>query len=170
MLRIPVTPGPPMVLPEFSLRSRREQPVRDVFNARQYEHWNSDFPQPVTNKPELTKQAPHYDMKPVNSRTLTTDFRQAQPFVANAKDQLSGNPYFQKYDVTSDPRNVARELRATVYEYNAPREGNVNQHLLERNFESRYIPEPIIQATYEKAVDVYAGMRPKMNNMKATFR
>lgn len=170
MLRIPLVAGPPMVLPEFSLRSRREQPIRDVFNARQYEHWNSDAPQPVTNAPDLAKQAPHYDMKPVNSRRITTDYRQAQPFVATATDQLAGNPYFQKYDVTSDPRNVTRELRAAVYEYNSPREQTVNQHMMERNFQSRYTPEPLVQATYEKAVDVYAGMRPKLNDQKATFR
>ena len=170
MLRYPIKPGPPEILPEFSLRSRREQPTRDTYNARQYEHWNSDFPQPVSSRPDITKQGVHYDMKPINSRTVERDYRQAQPYVAEDSSQLSGNPYFQKYDVTTDPRNVARELRSAVYEYNAPRDQTINQHMMERNFESRYVPEPEIGATYEKAIDIYAGMRPKLNDMKAVFR
>jgi len=109
-------------------------------------------------------------MKPINTRTVERDYRQSQPYVAEDASQLSGNPYFQKYDATTDPRNVARELRSAVYEYNAPRDQTVNQHMMTRNFESRYVPEPEIGATYEKAIDVYAGIRPKLNNMKATFR
>ena len=170
MLRFPINPGPPMVLPEFSIRSRREQPTRDLYNARQYEHWNSDVPGPEQSRPDMSKAAPHQDMKPINTRTVTHDYRQAQPFEATAPSQLSGNPYFQKYDVTSDPRNVARELRSAVYEYNSPRDQSVNNHMLERNFESRYIPEPEVRTTYEKAIDIYGGMRPKLNDMKATFR
>lgn len=170
MFHIPIAPGPPPVLPEFSLRSRREQPVRDLYNARQYEHWNSDFPQPIASRPDTTKGAAYQDMKPASSRFILRDYRQAQPFVADAPSQLSGNPYFQKYDVTTDPRNVARELRSAVYEYNPPRDQSLNQHRLERNFDSRYVPESEVGVSYEKAIDIYAGMRPKLNDMKATFR
>ena len=49
MEHIPIASGPPLILPEFSLRSRREQPIRDLFNARQYDHWNSDGPTPSQN-------------------------------------------------------------------------------------------------------------------------
>jgi hypothetical protein len=41
---------------------------------------------------------------------------------------------------------------------------------MSRNFEGLYIPESEVKATYEKAVDIYAGMRPKLNDMKAVFR
>jgi hypothetical protein len=156
-------------MPQFSLRSRREQPVRDVFNARQYEHWNTDAPGPVQNFPDLARQAPLQDMKPINSRTVERDYRQAQPFVASG-DQLGKNPYFQKFDVATDPRNVARELRSAVYEYNPPRDQEVSQRMLSRNFETLHVPESQVKKSYEQALDIYAGMRPKLNDMKATFR
>jgi len=169
MEHIQIAAGPPLVLPEFSLRSRREQPVRDLFNARQYEHWNTDVPGPNQHFPDTSVQASHQDMNPINTRTVERDYRQAQPFVADGP-QLGSNPYFQKFDVATDPRNVARELKSAVYEYNAPRDQTVSERLLARNFTSRYVPESEIKVSYEKAIDIYAGMRPKLNNMKAVFR
>jgi hypothetical protein len=169
MEHIQIASGPSLVLPQFSLRSRREQPVRDVFNARQYEHWNSDVPGPSQNFTNTEVRPPHQDMNPINTRTVVRDYRQSQPFVANGQ-QLGNNPYFQKFDVATDPRNVARELNGAVYEYNPPRDQQSSQRLLARNFQSRYIPESETKNTFEKAIDVYAGMRPKLNDMKATFR
>lgn len=169
MQHIPIASGPPLILPQFSLRSRREQPVRDLFNARQYEHWNTDAPGPVQNFPDTGRQAPHQDMNPINTRTVTRDYRQAQPFIAK-DDQLGKNPYFQKFDVASDPRNVVRELRAAVYEYNPPRDQEVSNRMLSRNFESLNAHEESNKKSYENAIDIYAGMRPKLNNMKATYR
>ena len=169
MEHISIASGPPLVLPQFSLRSRREQPVRDLFNARQYEHWNTDVPGPSQNFPDKNVQVKHQDMNPINTRTVERDYRQAQPFVANGAP-LGNNPYFQKFDVATDPRNVARELQSAVYEYNPPRDQTVSDRLLSRNFDSRYVPEPEVKATYEKAIDIYAGMRPKLNDMKAVFR
>lgn len=169
MQHIPIASGPPLVMPQFSIRSRREQPVRDVFNARQYEYWNTDTPGPVQNFPDTGKQGPHYDMNPINSRTVTKDYRQSQPFEAKG-DKLGGNPYFQKYDVATDPRNVARELRAAVYEYNPPRDQSVSNKLMERNFETHYATSEQDKKSYEQAIDIYAGLRPKLNDMKAVFR
>ncbi len=169
MEHIQIASGPPLVMPQFSIRSRREQPVRDVFNARQYEHWNTDAPGPVQNFPDTGRQQPFYDMKPQSARTNTQDYRQAQPFVAEG-NQLGNNPYFQKFDVASDPRNVIRELRAAVYEYNGPRDQEVSQKMMARNFESFHVPEAQVKKSYEEAIDIYAGMRPKLNDMKAKFR
>lgn len=172
MEHIQIAAGPPLVLPQFSIRSRREQPVRDVFNARQYEYWNTDAPGPNQNFPDLKQQQPFYDMKPLTGRTDTRDYRQAQPFVTGdgSTNQLGKNPYFQKFDVATDPRNVARELRAAVYEYNPPRDQEVSNRLMSRNFESRYVPLPETQVSYEKAIDIFAGIKPKFNDQKATFR
>lgn len=169
MEHIPIASGPPLILPQFSLRSRREQPVRDVFNARQQEHWNTDAPGPVQNQPDLGKQNPHQDMNPINTRTLTRDYRQAQPFDEDG-GQLGTNPQFQKQDVATDPRNVVRELRAAVQEQNAPRDQEVSNHLLSRQFTSLHVPEAQVRKSQEQAIDVFAGIRPKLNDMKATFR
>lgn len=171
MQHIQIASGPPLVLPEFSLRSRREQPTRDLFNARQYEYWNSDGASPGQNMSDPSRQAVAMDMNPINTRTLTRDYRQAQPYeVGNGKSNTLQNPYFQKFDITRDPRNVARELQGAVYEYNPPRDQTVSNKLLQRNFESRYVPEAEVKVSYEKAIDIYAGIRPKLNDMKATFR
>ena len=169
MEHIPIASGPSLFLPQFNLRSRREQPVRDVFNARQYDHWNSDVPTTEQNFTDSSKQAPHFDMNPINARTVQRDYRQSQPFVVDGQ-QSTANPYFQKFDSTRDPRNVAREMQSAVYEYNPPRDQEVSHKLLNRNFEAMHIPEAQVKATYEKAIDIYAGMRPKLNDMKAIFR
>jgi hypothetical protein len=169
MEHIQIASGPPLVLPQFSIRSRREQPVRDVFNARQYEHWNTDAPGPVQNAPDKGAQAAFSDMNPINTRTVTRDYRQAQPFVAGG-DKLGKNPYFQKFDVATDPRNVVRELQGAVYEYNPPRDQEVSHKLLARNFTNLHVPESQVKKSYEEAIDIYAGMRPKLNDMKAVFR
>jgi hypothetical protein len=169
MEHIPIASGPALVMPQFSIRSRREQPVRDVFNARQYEHWNNDVGSPEQNFHDNTRGAAHYDMNPINTRTVERDYRQSQPYVVDGKQSFA-NPYFQKFDATRDPRNVAREMQSAVYEYNPPRDQEVSKKLMSRNFENPFMPEPEVKASYEKAVDVYAGMRPKLNNMKAVFR
>ena len=169
MEHISIASGPALVQPQFSLRSRREQPIRDVFNSRHYEHWTNDQPTSEQNFYDATKAAPHFDMNPINTRTVDRDYRQSQPYVVDGKKSFT-NPYFQKFDATRDPRNVAREMQHAVYEYNAPRDQSVSQKLMSRNFEGLYIPEAEVKATYEKAVDIYAGMRPKLNDMKAVFR
>lgn len=169
MEHIPIASGPALVMPQFSIRSRREQPVRDVFNARQYEHWNNDVGSPEQNFKDTSKSAPHYDMNPINTRTVERDYRQSQPYVVDGQQSFA-NPYFQKFDATRDPRNVAREMQSAVYEYNPPRSQEVSQKLMNRNFEGIYMPEAEVKASYEKAIDIYAGMRPKLNNMKAIFR
>jgi hypothetical protein len=166
---IPIAAGPALFRPEFSLRSRRELPYKDVLNARRYEHWNTDAPGPSQNHPDVNRQSAFNDMNPINTRTVTRDYRQAQPFVAGA-GKLGDNPYFQKYDVATDPRNVVRELQGAVYEYNAPRGQEVSQKLLSRNFETLHVPEAQVKKSYEEAIDVFAGIRPKLNDMKATFR
>jgi hypothetical protein len=172
MEHIQIAAGPAMFMPQFNLRSRREQPVRDVFNARQYEHWNTDAPGPVQNFPDINKQGPLDDQKPINTRTVTRDYRQAQPYVPGGSggSGFGKNPYFEKFDVATDPRNVARELQGAVYEYNPPRGQETSNRLLDRNFQTLHVPEAVVKKSYEQAIDVYAGMRPKLNDMKTTFR
>ena len=169
MEHIEIAARPALILSEFSLRSRKELPVRDIFNARQYEYWNTDVPGPAQNFPNRGVQAPKQDMNPINTRTVVQDYRQSQPFDVDGP-RLGNNIYFQKFDVATDPRNVARELNGAVYEYNPPRDQSTNQKILSRNFESRYIPVLENQPSYNKAVDIYSGMRPVLNNMKTKFR
>ena len=87
---------------------------------------------------------PYMDMSPINSRTDQRDYRQSQPFVAGGPD-LAYNPYFDRYDPVTDPRNAVRELRSVVYEDKGGSRGEYeSQKLLRRNFENRWICEETI--------------------------
>ena len=87
---------------------------------------------------------PYYDMAPQNTRYDARDYKQAQPFVAGGPD-LALNPYFDRYDPVSDPRNAVRELRSAVYEDKGGDKGyEESQKKLRRNFENRWIPEELI--------------------------
>ena len=48
-------------------------------------------------------------------------------------DTLTANPYFDKYDVSSDSRNIIRELRASVYEDMNTGYSIESEQLLQRN-------------------------------------
>ena len=78
---------------------------------------------------------------------------------------MSDNPYFNKYDVASDSRNIVRELRAAVSEDVVDRGVRESQRLLQREMDSRWTPQGYAA---EKGIDSLAAfelMRPKMNNM-----
>lgn len=84
-------------------------------------------------------------------------------------DSLSQNPYFAKYDVASDSRNIVRELRAAVSEDITDRGIRESHKLLQRELDSRWIPEGYAA---EKGIDSLAAfelMRPKMNNMDRRY-
>jgi hypothetical protein len=87
---------------------------------------------------------PYYDMSPQNTRYDARDYKQSQPYVAGGPD-LALNPYFDRYDPVSDPRNAIRELRSAVYEDKGGDKGfEESQKKLRRNFETRWIPEELI--------------------------
>jgi hypothetical protein len=90
------------------------------------------------------QNTPYFDMAPQNTRYDARDYKQAQPFVAGGPD-LALNPYFDRYDPVSDPRNAVRELRSAVYEDKGGDKGfEESQKKLRRNFENRWIPEELI--------------------------
>jgi len=152
---------------EFQLRTRIENSTHDSINARHVEQWETDTPYLTDNIPQLVKSvqsipdsidlikgyAPpsykianisYYDMMPINTRTDTRDYKQAQPYVAGGPD-LQYNPYFDRYDPISDPRNAVRELRSAVYEDKGTSRGvDESQHMLRRQFQNRWLREELI--------------------------
>lgn len=87
---------------------------------------------------------PYMDMAPTNTRTDKRDYKQSQPFVAGGPD-LEYNPYFDRYDPVTDPRNAVRELRSAVYEDKGGSRGEFeSKKLLRRNFENRWLCEETI--------------------------
>ncbi len=169
-------PPQPLVLNEFSARSLREQPTRDTINAREYVRWNNDEKYPANGDPmnfRITGERatlPFYDMAPTSSRLQDrTQFQQAQPFLVDAPP-FQDNPYFAKYDVTSDPRNITRELRAAVTENDADKGVNESVRLFSRGFDARNIPVASNTSQVEKALEDYNFLRPRMDDMKTNYR
>jgi hypothetical protein len=80
-------------------------------------------------------------------------------------DSLSDNPYFNKYDVASDSRNIVRELRAAVSEDVVDRGLRESQRLLQRGFDNRWIPQGYAKEKGIDALSSFELMRPKFNDM-----
>jgi hypothetical protein len=163
---IRIGPTPQLVLNEFSARNLREKPTRDVVNAREYLRWNADVPYrapPANNAPVF------YDMAPLSSRSQDRSaFMQSQPFIVDAPP-YQNNPYFTKYDITSDPRNIVRELRTAVVENDFEKGESESEKMYSRGFDSRFIPVKKEEALKKKALDDYEFLKPKMDDFKTDF-
>jgi hypothetical protein len=78
-------------------------------------------------------------------------------------DTLAQNPFFNKFDVAGDSRNVVRELRSAVSEDIVDRGVRESQKFLQRELESRWLPPNYAE---QQGIDVLSMMRPEINNMK----
>jgi len=85
-------------------------------------------------------------------------------------DTLSDNPYFDKYDVASDSRNIVRELRASVTEDVVDRGVAQSQKLLRRELESRWLPASYAENQGIDSLSAYELMRPRMNKQERVYR
>jgi hypothetical protein len=85
-------------------------------------------------------------------------------------DTLSENPYFEKYDVASDSRNIVRELRGSVSEDVVDRGVRQSQLLLRRELENRWLPGNYAEETGIDSLSAYELMRPRMNNQTRNYR
>jgi hypothetical protein len=85
-------------------------------------------------------------------------------------DSLAQNPYFNKYDVAGDTRNIVRELRSAVNEDIEDRGVKQSYSLLQREMDSRWLPQGYAK---EKGIDqlsAYDLMKPRMNNMEKNYK
>ena len=153
---------------QFQLRTRIENSTRDSQNAKRVEQWETDTPYLSNNIPKIQhnhnniigqsfdiitnrfipnykiQEIPYYDMNSINTRTDQQTYKQAQPFVAGGPD-LQHNPYFDRYDPITDPKNAVRELRSAVYEDKGGDRGyDESKRMLRRQFENRWVKEEII--------------------------
>jgi len=172
----PVWPTVPenqfMPPPAFVLRARREVPTLDAANARLFEHWRTDTPSMTLDRPQpgSGKGPRHQDMNPEASRTNFKNYSQAQPFVPGG-GELGQNPYFQKYDVTQDPRNVVRELRNTVSEDKTDRGLVESKDLLGRAYVTRWLPTNYVGENSLDTLSAYDKvMKKQTNDMSQNFR
>ena len=85
-------------------------------------------------------------------------------------DTLSQNPYFEKYDVAGDSRNIVRELRGSVKEDIVDKGIRESQKLLRRELESRWMPARWAESAGLDNLSAYELMRPKFNEQARTYR
>jgi hypothetical protein len=144
--------------PEFTPRIRREKAVTlthtgvdNIYHPRVY---NDGVPANLTKK-----EAPYMDMAPINTRTDTRDVRQSQPYIPQLNTSTANNSYFQKFDITQDPRNVTRELQSSVYEERtgSRKEGKT---LLQRGFQHAWVNEDDLKRETEERLRGGEVMRP----------
>ena len=151
-------------LPKFIARTRREVDPTDAINSRQFEHWQTDGKYDIMNRPDLNTQSPFYDQLPNDSRMNDRSYR-SQPRYDVHSSRGEYNPYFDKYDTSFDPRNMTRELRASVYEDKNTGFLHESEHLLQRNFDNRWLnPNVVLQQA--KAAE---QLRPKMDDIRMYY-
>jgi hypothetical protein len=150
--------------PQFMARTRREVDPIDAINARQFEHWQTSGKGGVTNRPDPNKQAPFYDMAPNTSRMTDRSYR-SQPRYDVEGSKGGSNSFFDKYDTSSDARNMTRELRASVYEDKNNGFTAESQKLLQRNFDNRWL-NPGVAEQQAKAAE---ELRPKMDDIRLFY-
>lgn len=91
-------------------------------------------------------------------------------------DSLSQNPFFDKYDVASDSRNIVRELRASVQEDLSNRGEAESRRMLERSLQGRWsVPRVPVKgsAVGPQTADplfAYELMRPRVSDTTKVYR
>ena len=116
------------------------------------------------NRPDLNSQAPFYDQLPNASRTNDKNYR-SQPRYDVDAPRGAENPYFDKYDTSFDARNLAREVRASVYEDKNTGYLQESQKLLQRNFDNRWL-NPTVGVQQAEAAEM---LRPKMDDIRMFY-
>jgi len=151
--------------PQFITRTRREVDPIDAINARQFEHWQTNGKSGTYNRPDMNKQAPFYDMAPNASRMSDRNYRTQPRYDVDGHKGVE-NTYFDKYDTTSDARNMARELKASVYEDKNTGFIKESERLLQRNFDSRWLNPQVALQQAEAA----EALRPKMDDIRLFYQ
>lgn len=85
-------------------------------------------------------------------------------------DAIAQNPYFNKYDVASDSRNIIRELRGVVSEDIVDRGLRQSQKLLTRELDNRWLSPKFAEQKGINQQNLLELMRPAMNDMGKNYR
>ena len=166
-------------LPQFYPRSRREENIRDVTNARNLEIQRSAPPiQQSFFRPEPSgsnfsigpnRNSPYNDQMSISTRNRGPISNPAPSFDP-AGPKLVGNPFFDQYAPEYDPRNAVRELRGSVKDDKATRGEVESKRILSRGFSSRYVPEGFAEQQQLNSLDAFESLRPKIDDLTKEYR
>jgi hypothetical protein len=234
MQPFPIPFEPTNLIPQLTIRSRRETNVFDTTNARLVEHWQTDAPSLTNALRDIEQTDRTQDMNPTPSRLYRESLQRAPSYNAQAQqkgdtkkaedvqkkvintlaiiqklnqqlavapdqraynstrnelatqkqlyqtllgeqkqlqtDSLSQNPFFEKFDVAGDSRNVVRELRSAVSEDIVDRGVRESQKLLQREIQSRWLPTNFAQEEQLDSLQAYDLLRPKINDNQTWYK
>jgi hypothetical protein len=139
----------------FQPRIRRENAIEST----PFIHLNQGI------ESNIAQSRPFMDMAPINSRSDIRDMRQSQPYVAQVNTSTANNPYFQKFDITQDPRNVTRELQSVVYEDKSIRGSKQSKALMERGMQHSWIDPIELKNDIESRLKGTEVMRPSQSTL-----
>jgi hypothetical protein len=100
-----------------------------------------------------------------SSRFLERNYRSQPRYDVDGEKGVQ-NSFFDKYDTTSDSRNMARELRGSVYEDKNTGFQTESKKLLERNFDSRWLNPTVMR----QQADAAEQLRPKMDDIRLFYQ
>ena len=165
-------------MPQFIPRSRREDSTRDITNARNLEIQRSAAPiQQAFFRPEPSttdSRIPRPGVSSYDQNGLST--RQQKPLSLPAPQfdpagpKLVGNVFFDQHAPEFDPRNVVRELRASVKEDKIARGEVESKRILQRGFSSRYVPEGFAEQNQMDSLQAFEQLRPKIDDSMRQYR
>lgn len=159
------------------VRVRREGNVSDTVNSRAWDFFHATPPTPITPA--------GMDMKPINSRTNTVNYRMQPQYIPDpprAESNTYGiaspaaavqpppsdfysNPYTQRLNPSGqDARNMIRELRSAVVEDNREQQTDIDRVLAERQFYDKWLP--VRAATDLGSLHAYELLRPRQDDWR----
>ena len=149
-------------MPQFMTRTRREYDPKDVINARQFEHWQTNTPHSYYNRPDPNRQQPFYDVLPNSSRLRKVNDHPQPRFDTDSHKGIQ-NPYFDKYDANADSRNMTRELRSSVYEDKNIEFDKESDKMLQRSIQHRW-------NQVDKPIDAMEKLRPQRDDIRIFYQ
>jgi hypothetical protein len=131
-----------------------------------------DFPEerPVNSSAMMgPRNTSFFDQAGIATRNQAPISIPAPMYEPNAP-KLEGNPFFEQYAASFDPRNVARELNSSVKEDKMDRGVIESSRILSRGFSSRYVPEGFAEKNQFDNLQAFELLRPKIDDYSKIYK
>jgi len=169
----------PTALSGTRLKAQKSvMPTQD--RSIQYDEYDSkrsfaeipDFPEerPVNSSAMMgPRNTSFFDQAGIATRNQAPISIPAPMYEPNAP-KLEGNPFFEQYAASFDPRNVARELNSSVKEDKMDRGVIESSRILSRGFSSRYVPEGFAEKNQFDNLQAFELLRPKIDDYSKIYK
>ena len=141
------------------------EPVRPVYES-------PDYPEdkPMNSSAMMgPRNTAFFDQAGIATRNQAPISIPGPAYEPNAP-KLEGNPFFDQYAASYDPRNVARELNSAVKEDKMDRGVIESRRILSRGFSSRYVPEGFAEKNQFDNLQAFELLRPKIDDYSKIYK